>query len=697
MITVPSVVQNKLKQANNIEIGIGATMDINCNTLISFDKDADFSGANYYVKDGRQPFTLLFPLEHVVRPFRPEKCGIKYAIEGDVSTNSYHNPRNVEYKTVTDVTYRTYCPSVNTFYKYYLTQINTNADFTITYFNNANPISSSNKSVLANKVVLKFELAHSTPTSWSIFINGVDVTSSLSKTIPSTGILTIYYTGSAWSLNESALNYSSQVTINTLRVTATNPGGDKYIGIIEVAPHIVRDLTDRLVSFDIQKEASSKSKDILPVGLATANSLQMNLNSYGNSNILFRNYNPDEAVALNSSYMYMVKQAEIKPYYKIYDSAGTATDSKGAYFLIPQGSFYLDSWQTSEFGDLTLFALDGAKILQETICPDILCNEYSSTAILRRILDSIGFTNYEFKLLKNQATGQIIDKSIMFLNYWWSDGTKTAWEAIQEICSDMQMSAFFDENNVLQFYSRDYVFNQSSVSWVFRNTTNGNELPNIVSLSSEIYPSSNNIKVLYNSAFVATYEQSNKSLADVDKTALSSAILLSELNQSTTTGGYVNLEVISDVMGSTDAIEIFQSYSGYFLLNDEIIEYDGIEYEYLPRGGGSRVPVVITGPSDLTKYRGLAQTTADSKIIFIPTKRYRIKKRGAFGTRVKTHPATINQLPPGWSTYVNMQLSSNTISTSNLEFKDQDSNDYNESSGLKYVDELGSTPMLRPV
>lgn len=674
MINIPAV-KTKFDQSTNIEIGIGATIDINCNSLVSFDDD-DFTGANYYQStDGRQPFKLLFPIESIVKPFRPEKFGIKYGIFGDIVDGSYNDPRSTEYKTKAQVKYRTYCPSKNMYYKYYLTQKNANADFTIRYFDAASAISSTNKAVPANKIILKFELAHATPTTWSIFINGTDVTSALTKTIDAnTGVVAIYYNGTSWTTTESSLNYNAQVTINTLRVTATNPGGDKYLGIIEVAPHWVKDLSDRIVGFNIQKEASSASDDILPVGLATANSLDMELNSYENANILFKTYSPEETIAINNSYIYMIKKAEIKPYYKIYDASGTSTDSKGNYYKVPQGSFYINSWKLGEHGELNIFSLDAAKFLQETVCPDILCNDYSATAVIRRILDSIGFTTYEFKL-------KSADTSIASFRWWWSDGTKTVWAVIQEICKDTQMSAVFDENNILQFYSRDYVFDSNpsrTVNWVFRNTASGSDLPNIVSLESEIKPASNNIKVVYNSAYVAGYEQSNKSLVEVDKTVFSSAALLQDLASNITTGGYMSLEVIPVIVTSEiKAIEILQSFSGYVLLNSEVIEYDAIEYEYDPIDGGSKVSVDITGPSDYLKYRGEASILGN-KDSFIPTKRYRIKTRGAFGTNIQSHSKVLEGIPSGWTGYNNGILSSSSLSGNNTGAGVVGANDYNE-------------------
>jgi hypothetical protein len=63
-------------------------------------------------------------------------------------------------------------------------------------------------------------------------------------------------------------------------------------------------------------------------------------------------------------------------------------------------------------------------------------------AIIRRMLDSVGFTNYQFFYSDE-------DKSIITPKYWWSDGTNTVWANIQELCRDTQLTAVLGEDNIL--------------------------------------------------------------------------------------------------------------------------------------------------------------------------------------------------------------------------------------------------------
>ena len=110
---------------------------------------------------------------------------------------------------------------------------------------------------------------------------------------------------------------------------------------------------------------------------------------------------------------------------------------------------------------------------------DAVPNQYQ-LQIVSRMLDNVGFTNYKFNLNGTE------EHSIISPIYWWTDDTKTVWEHLQDICRDSQMTAVVDENNVLQFYTRDYLFDNSrSIAWTFRYNPDGNKLANIISFTKQ--------------------------------------------------------------------------------------------------------------------------------------------------------------------------------------------------------------------
>lgn len=610
-------VKTKFEQDTSVNVNIGCTFEYNMNRLVD---NITVTGADIVKPDGSKPFKKLFPVDSIIKPNRPIGAGVKYGITGDVASNTYRDPRASTYP----LDYRTYYPGVETYYKYFLSAVSTGVDLTITY----------PKAILTNKVVARFEISHSTPGTWNIYANGTSIangTSAQIKTFASgsydAGTLTIYYNGSAWVTTEPA-SLGAPVSITTLRLTTGAVSG-KYIGVIELAPKWVVDSSDYVTDLSISKESSTSSEDILPIGKVSANSLSLNLVSYESDRKII---SFDKTFTFDASKIYLYKQIEINPYYKVYSSDQT-------YEKIKQGTYYLDNWSISEFGDISLTALDGAKILQELIAPSMICEGYSTSAIIRRLLDTVGFTNYKF----NTAAA---DGSIFTPRFWWTDDSKPVWSAIQELCRDSQMTAVFDENNVLQFYTRDYMFSSAkSVDWAFRYDADGSSLPNIISLSKNELASANQVKVLWNSVTTSEYTGNSQPLWKSGNTSMGALSLDQDLPASVGANGYINLSPIT--IDSYEAKKVLYEYSGYLVVDSEIIEYDAIQYEYLS-SNGSKTQVWVTSESDVLKYLGLSVVGSAN---YQPTGKYRIKARGAFDTTIADHYAAASTILNSWSGY----------------------------------------------
>jgi hypothetical protein len=87
-------------------------------------------------------------------------------------------------------------------------------------------------------------------------------------------------------------------------------------------------------------------------------------------------------------------------------------------------------------------------------------------------------------------------------------------------------------------------------------------------------------------------------------------------------------------------------FNGYVLINTEVIEYDGVEYQYTPISSNTPVPVIIKNSSDIYKYKALSKPGSQH---FKPTGRYKIKNRGALNTDKSAHSKSptsyINETP----------------------------------------------------
>ena len=642
MISSPTV-KTLIEENTTIQTNIGSTIEYNMNSMVD---NITVVGSDYVRADGAKPYQKLFPASSVVKSFRPLGAGIKYGIFGDVSLGTWKDPKKVEYP----LNFRTYYAGSDTYYKYWVSQKGSGADITITY----------PQAVLTNKIVIRFEISHSIPATWTVSKEGSAVlatgTSSAIKPFVTSGsknfdagTLTLYYNGTSWVTTEPA-TLATPVSITSLKLVTAGVT-NAHVGVIEVSPRWVADITDHIVAFSIDQESSTSPDDILPVGKVSANSISMDLVSYESTRKIITY---EKGTAFSSSSLYMYKSAELKPYIKVYYSGAPYTDSKGTYEKVKQGTFYIDNWNTSEFGEISLDALDGAKFLQDISCPGMVSKDSTAVGIIRRMLDNVGFTNYNINY-KTDSAGKITDTSILSPFYWWTDDGESVWNAIQELCRDSQMVATFDENNILQFYTRDYLFSRTDAHWNFKYSKDGNILPNIISFQKRDLPAVNQVKVLWSPVTSSQLIGDGQPLWK-SGTAYLGAYSLSTDIASSTSGGGAGTEIgLVPITVNQDLKQIIYNFSGYLVIDSEIIEYDAIQYQYINQQL-SRTTAWITQISDLQKIANDITTTLPANQAIAQTGKVRVKTRGAFGTSAVAHAKTGSVT--GWNGFDNTFRSS---------------------------------------
>ncbi len=676
---MPTALENVFYNNTTIKTEVGCTIEYNMNLMIdgitvtSTTLDSAYiSGITGWSTDKANPFKKLFPVDAIVKGFRPLYPGAKYFIMSE--PNSDYLPfRTVSYTgegknvNVSGAKPRIYYPGITTSYKYWLSAKDADVDLTVQYLQTTETwaaagkygsIPAGNKEALANKIVVSFEKFHALPTQYRITvtpISGSAITTTYAAP-PSTGVVNHYWNGTNWNTTSISepYSFSEPQSIKSIRLEATNPDGGKYVGVIEISARWVKDISSDIVTFDINKEASASSEDLLPVGIVSANSLDLQLAKYNQSALQILNYNRQSAWTTSPSIanaIYMVKNAELRPYFKIFHSAGSLGTSPNQYDKDYQGTYYIDNWSIDDVGETRLLALDGSKYLMETLCPDLLCEDFPVTAILRNLLDSIGFTNYNFNLATNET-------SIPQVRYWWTKDTDTVWGAIQEICRDIQMNAVFDDDNVLQFYSRDYLYDSSrSAVWNFYYSQEGSALPNIVEFNKKEIASANMVKVLWQTPLTSNYIGTSGFLWESPTSFLSAGALKEDITA-------ISDEFIIEI-SATDTYSIQQSFynfAGYILIDAEVIEFDAIGYDFTALSDGLKAHVWIGSESDVSKYRALAKPGYEDPLkpaetaYFKPSGRYRVKKdqynnlvgRGALGTKAAAHAASVAKLE-GWT------------------------------------------------
>jgi hypothetical protein len=649
MLTYSTSLKNVFKNDTTVRSTAGATIEYNMNSLIdnitvtSSITDTQYTDVISSWPTGKpNPFKKLFPLDSIIKPWRPLDSGINYYIlPQNGTTFSFVSPKNIAYPSNIA---RVYYPGISTTYKYWVTPKNVNLDLSVNYVN-----SISTKPALANKIVITFDKFNTLPTSYNVVITKSDNSTITLNSIstPSDGKAVLYYNGTTFSssIPTEPISYSTPILIKSINLTGTNPGG--IIAVIEVSARWIKDISSDIVSFNIQKESSASDTDILPVGFVTANSLALELAKYNQSSLQIQEYNR-LSTTFDSSITYLCKNIKIDPYFYVYHSNGSITNGSLKYDKVPQGTYYVDNWSVSEYGDATLNCLDGSKYLMDTLCPDILLENYPVTAILRVLLDRVGFSNYNF----NIATD---DKSVPAINYWWTNDTSTVWQAIQDLCRDIQMNAVFDDNNILQFYSRDYLYNKTDVDWSFNYDKEGNTLANIIDFSKHEIASANQVKILWSTPLTSNYVAGSTRLWDSPTTFLGAGGLKYPITAESSAADTILILDLTNI-DSYNNFETLFNFNEYLLIDSEIIEFDAIQYQYVPKESGTNVPqtVWVESEADINKYRNLSKPgyvdyTKPESAYFKPTGAYRVKTRGALGTTPAYHSATSEDRLSQWS------------------------------------------------
>jgi hypothetical protein len=620
MINVTTATKNLLKSGSTISTSAGATIEYNLNSMVGYIKATSPTSTS-------TPYTAaykkLFPIDTIYKPFRPVSPGIKYLVyttgNTDTPLKSFEDPRDVELGTKP----RLYYPGPDTVYKYWLSPKNDDISVSLEYLSD-DTVTGVSRLIPTNKIVARFETNHDKPTSWTI--SGVTenntIRSVTGTTLNSNGEALIYFNGSTWSTTEPT-TYTTTEYLKSITLTAVNSKTGKLIGVIEFSPRWVIPVDSDVVSLTVNKETTSDDTSIVPVGLITANYLNLAITKHHTSSRSIIEFNPTGPI--DRTKIYLVKNAIIKPYINIGD--GSSTEK------VIQGTFYINGWSLSEFGDASIDATDAAKILQDTVCPQLLVQDSPITSIIKRILDSVGFSNYKINV-KN-VSSKVDDDSIPSLSYWWSDGDKTVWDVLQELCRDIQMNAFVDENNILNFYSRNYIYDKNAESkWTFTSEemkTGGvvTYSPNIINLNTKEMFSANQVRVRYSTAFMATNSQSSSPLWKASESFLGAGSLAKPIVDSSTM-----FQLNPNTVNSNRTDKILDAFSGYVLINGEILEYDGVWYQYVPLVGSTPVRVLIKSQTDIWKNSVLAKPGYKN---FTPTGEYNIKNRGALGTSKTNH------------------------------------------------------------
>jgi hypothetical protein len=489
------------------------------------------------------------------------------------------------------------------------------------------------------------------------------------------------------------MSYREFQYINGLRIVVTTMNKfDSTFDLIELSPRLRANITDRVQSFSVSKNASDIGVSGLPVGQLLASTGSIELFDYDQS--LFKT-NEKSLVA-----KYLSQNIQ----FKLYDVVSTP----GVDYYIPIKTMYSEGFPEISNKDRSaaINLRDLFFYMESTTAPQLFLQNASLSSAICILLDYMGFSNYVFK--RNPGESELI------IPYFYVAPDKTVAEVLSDLAVSAQAAMFFDEYNNLIVMSKSYMLPSESERSVdatmygsvdfqkdnaYLNSKTKNELANIIDIASQETSTFNDGAINYVASYIQKSYSSLKqaNLVDRDKSWVYKPSLLWEVSPSERTksvneelnqmSDYVltamtlndnltkdipfvdNGVVKNNIIDFGDSVYWIGRYNGYFYANGEIIKYDAVEYsvpgltdEDIDSNVADGYNVWINSVQEYQKY--FAKMPFNGKMY--PTGRVRIfteleystssgipkisgirrHGRGQFGTKIVDHFAGID---PYWT------------------------------------------------
>jgi hypothetical protein len=560
----------------------------------------------------------------------------------------------------------------------------------------------------SNKIVIKVNAVASKPSRFTIklLINNEWETIKYNSTpsFDEHGVLRLYKNGNSWStskwssppiLSEVSGDISEYVEIQGIyfqcnQIEYSYPSSPlskepaiKILELIEISPRLEVDMSRYVIDLTIDKEMSETSDIPLPFGMVSSSVATVQFSNIpillGRSDVSHNktqdDVTPISNFAKNSPFnSLLVKGAKVICKFNI--------DYRGVKESVPAFHMYVDRWVDSigspDF-KITAECFDVIQKLHSTKVRPLYFKNHSINEIIFGILDSVGFAEYSFRQLnslnilqglKYNSEEAEFNKSKKRIPHYWTDKNKSVTETLNEIFKVYQISMFVDEYGIVRFSSLNSVAEELSKMidsnekiTRLQDFTNDTNKSNIVSLNFEVEDPVKEI--------ILNYRQPRPTLSDpdyFDSEKDKNRILIKKARevvwepaQGIDVLTFIELSppgIVSKTQNKIkyDPVLIASSptrtikNSGYLLVDQEIIKYDGVEYQFTtPNDPEFSYLDVVKSQEDIQSIVDQLLIKYNfSKIVYGQTGFLMNVERGLFGTTAEKHPVEFPGKRTNW-------------------------------------------------
>jgi hypothetical protein len=390
---------------------------------------------------------------------------------------------------------------------------------------------------------------------------------------------------------------------------------DVTFDLIELSPRLAANLTDRIISYNIQKTASDLGVAGLPVSQLLASVGTVEIFNFdeafneNNNNSIIKNHNN--------------KNIQFKFFEKIIDVENVVINNRTIQsydYYVPIKTMYSEGFPTvrSTQHEISLELRDLYFYFESITAPELLIPNASLSYVVSLLMDYIGFTNYIIKRLPNEQD-QIIP-------YFFVEPEVSVAEILNALATSTQSSMFFDEYNNFVVASKNFMMPSEDEREIditlygskdfksegaVKNKSTNDVLANIIDVSFQDTQVFNDGEIIYTQRSIQrdvptireyealdqrdktwSYKSSllwevagetepisiNNEIGSQSDYALTAVPLNTDL--SADPPSVVNFKVVNNVIDLGEAISSFllPRYNGFFYANGEMIRYDAVQF-----------------------------------------------------------------------------------------------------------------------
>jgi hypothetical protein len=402
------------------------------------------------------------------------------------------------------------------------------------------------------------------------------------------GIVTELTNSSYFELQGNRI-YREVAYLKGLRIVVeTMFGPNTTFDLIELSPRLKANLSDYVLTYEINKSLAKPTVGI-PVGGLSTSTGQISIVNFDGA----FNENNKESLIYN----------QLKPNVK-FEFYEIVLNVNGFDKFIPIKTMYSEDFPIAVGGifEINILIRDLFFRLETTSAPTLLLSNTTLTKAVAVLLDNVGFANYVFT--------QLEENNDPIIPFFFVEPDISVAEVLNRLSIATQTAMFFDEYNNFVVMSKEYLMPKTferEEDYVLYAEKTEESLPNIINLEGIEKNVLNAGKINYVTRYIqrspASLRQASK--IDEDRTYIYKPVLLWEIgnqeetktiNEKTKEVGYVlgavalnsdltnevprieNKKIVNNVIDVGENVYWLPRFQGYLYANGEIIRYDAVEY-----------------------------------------------------------------------------------------------------------------------